>query len=133
MLPAREFSAASRSSIAVLKPGPAALRLDRRAVRADSRIRALRDNSLALIPVDRVPSILRVLALQVRGQAVPADQAGVLALAHAQGALALLVPVALALDQADLRLRVKLHALLVLRDRRVAVAASSTPRRRKVQ
>jgi len=132
MLPAREFSAASRSSIAVLKPGPAALRLDRRAVRADSRIRALRGNSLALIRVDRVPSIPRVLVLPVLGRAVREALAAVLALALAPVS-ALRVPVALALDQADLRLRVKLHALLVLPDRRVAVAASSTPRLKKAR
>ena len=110
----------------------AALRHVRRVVLAASRIRARPASSPVLIRADRVRSILRVRDLPALAPAVRAALVRVLVLAHGRD-LALRVPVDLAQVPADRRLRAKLRALRVLRDRRVAVDASSIPRPKKAR
>jgi hypothetical protein len=125
---------ASQSSTVVRKPDRAALRHVPRAGPADTKIRVRLGSSRAqaLTPAGRVPSILRGQDLPVPVPVVQEVQAHVLALAHVP-ASALHVPVVLALGQAVLRLQARHRAHRVLRGRRVAVAASSTPRPRKAR
>ena len=130
------FSAASRSSIAVLRAVlavvRAALRLGRR--EADSRIRAAPGSLPARVRIraDRVPNIRRVRALPVRAPVDRVDQARGQDLARGRD-LALRVRVDLEQDRADRRLRARLRALRVPRDRRVAGVASSIPRPKKAR
>jgi hypothetical protein len=127
-----ESSAASQFSTVVRRLGRAVLRLVRRV--AGSRIRVALGSLPALdrIWADLVPSILRVRDLPALAPAVLADRAHGLGLAHGRG-LALRVRVDLEQVLADRRLRAKLHALRVPRDRRAAVAVSNIPRPKKAR
>ena len=130
---AREFNAASPSSIAVRRVDPAASHLVLKvALAAASRIKGAPDNS----PVALAPSIPRVPALPVPVREAPAVQGGpaaVLALVHAPAALADHALAASAPLRVAHRLQAKLPALRVLQDRRVAVAVSNIPRPKKAR
>ena len=89
----------------------------------------IRDRS---IWADLVPSTLRVRDLQALALAVLADRAHGRGLAHGRD-LARRVRVDLVQVLADRRLRAKLRAHRVLRDRRAAVAVSSIPRPKKAR
>jgi hypothetical protein len=127
-------SVASLFSTVVRNPGRAALRLVLRADRAATKIRVRRGSlpARALIPVGRVPSILRGRGLQVRDPVVRVDLAHVPVLGHVL-ALELRGPVDLAQGRVVLRLQARHRVLRVLRDRRVAVAVSSIPRPKKAR
>ena len=128
----QESSAASRSLTAVRRVvpavGPATLRLALRAVPAASRTRVLPANS----PAGRVPSIPLAPALPAPAQVAQAVLALVPALAPVPDSV-LHAPVALVLLRVVRPPRVKLRALRVLRDHRVAVVANNTPRPRKAR
>jgi hypothetical protein len=86
----------------------------------------------ARIRVDLAPSILRVRDLPAQAPVVQVDRVRGLGLAHVRD-LARRVLVDLVQVRAGRLLLVRLHALRVLRDRRVAVAASSIRRPKKAR
>jgi len=109
---------------------PVAIRLVRKAVLVDSRIRVL----LASSPVVLDLNIPLVPVLRAQAPAVLVGQAHDLALAHAREALrVVLVLAALEPVQVVHRLRVKRHALRVLPVRQEVVVASNIRRPKKAR